>query len=123
MGASFKAPSTPLRRDQALAFIVDRIVRSGISPTSGEIARALNVSRTRAQQLVDQLVREKVLENTPGSPRSLRIHDLDQSRHIIVETLNRLGFTVAGPTDTVVPPLSPVQLPMLPPFEHLPDPQ
>lgn len=113
----------PPRRNEALAFIIQQIIRTGISPSSGEIARALNVSRTRAQQLVDQLVREKVLENTPGSPRSLRIQDLAQCRQIIVETLSRLGFTVAEPIGTVLPPLSPAQLPMLPPFEHLPDPQ
>jgi SOS-response transcriptional repressor LexA len=113
----------PPRRSEALAFIIERIIRTGVSPTSGEIARALNVSRQRAQQLVDQLIREAVIEKTPGSPRSLRIRDLAQCRHVIVETLSRLGFTVAEPADAASPPLSPAQLPMLPPFEHLPDPQ
>ena len=38
----------PRRRDEALAFIIDRIVRTGTSPTLNEIAAALGVSRIRA---------------------------------------------------------------------------
>ena len=121
MGAELQAAAAPLRRAEALAFIIERIIRTGTSPSSGDIGRALKVSRTRAQQLVEQLIGEKVLERTPGS-RSLRIRDLAHCRHIIVATLRDLGLTVAEPMGELQRPLSLEQLPMLPPFEHLPDP-
>ncbi|MBB5715417.1 MarR family transcriptional regulator [Sphingomonas aerophila] len=122
MGAPFTPPLSPPRRAEVLALVIQRIIRTGTSPTSGEIASALSVSRQRAQQLIDQLVREGVLEKTPGSPRSLRIRDLKHCRHVIVETLRGLGITASEPMGDLLPPLSPVQLPVLPPFEHLPDP-
>lgn len=112
----------PLRRNEALAFIIERIIRTGTSPSAGEIGRALKVSRTRAQQLTDQLILEQVLEKTPGSPRSLRIRDLTHCRAIITETLRGLGLTVAEPMGDLRAPLSTYQLPLCPPFEHLPDP-
>ena len=114
-------PAAPLRRNEALAYIIERIIRTGTSPSSGDIGRALKVSRTRAQQLTDQLVQDRVLEKTPGS-RSLRIRDLTHCRHIISETLRGIGLTVAEPMGELLPPLSKSQLPVLPPFEHLPDP-
>lgn len=113
----------PRRRDEALAYIIEQIIRTGFSPSSGEIAQALQVSRQRALQLTDQLIREGVLEKTPASPRSLRVRDLSQCRHIIMESLRGLGVTVAEPMGELLPPLSHEQLPMLPPFEHIPDPE
>lgn len=112
----------PRRRDEALAYIVQRISQSGVSPSSGEIARAMAISRQRAQQLTDELVRAGVLEKTPGSPRSLRVRDLVRCRHIITESLRSIGLTVAEPLGELLQPLSPDKLPILPPFEHLPDP-
>lgn len=113
----------PRRRDEALAYIIERIIRDGFSPSSGEIARALRISRQRALQLTDKLIEEGVLEKTPGSARSLRVRDLSKCRHIIMEALRRLGVTLSEPMGELLPPLSPSQLPILPPFEHIPDPE
>jgi hypothetical protein len=121
MGVQGAITAEAPRRTEALAYIIERIVRSGTSPSSGDIGRALGVSRTRAQQLVDQLIVEKVLGRAPGS-RSLQVIDMTYSRHIIVEKLRALGVTVAEPMGDLQPPLSFEQLPILPPFEHLPDP-
>ena len=121
MNAPFQSPTVAPRRAEALAFIIDRIIRSGTSPSAADIGRALNVSRTRAQQLTEQLIADRVLERTPGA-RSLMIRDLTHCRHIITEKLRELGLVVAEPMGALQAPLSFDQLPMLPPFEHLPDP-
>lgn len=122
MGNETRIAVAPRRRDEVLAYIVQRISLSGVCPTSGEIAKALGFSRQRATQLTNELVRADVLEKTPGSPRSLRIRDLVRCRHIITESLRSIGLTVSEPLGELLAPLSPDQLPTLPPFEHLPDP-
>jgi hypothetical protein len=111
-------PAAPLRRNEALAFIIERIIRTGTSPSAGDIGRALQVSRTRAQQLTDQLIGERVLERT--GPRTLAIRDLVHCRHIITETLRGLGLAVAEPMGELQPPLSISQLPLLPLIEENP---
>lgn len=58
MGAQTRSPTAAPRRIEALAYIIERIQRSGTSPSYGEIGRALRptVVPSRARQLVDQLV-------------------------------------------------------------------
>ena len=121
MGAPFKAPTLPLRRDEALAFIIDRIVRTGICPTLDEIGVALAVSKPRVRELVDQLVDAGVVERTIGSQRNLRVKNVAHCRSMLEMSLRRLGWSTAEPSGELAPPLPNVQLPMLAPFEHLPD--
>jgi SOS-response transcriptional repressor LexA len=114
-------PPAPARRDQVLAFIVDRIVRTGTSPTFDEIGLALQFSSSRAKQLVDQLVKRGVIEKTPGAQRNLRVRDVTQSRTIVAEALRGIGWIPSGPMAPLPGDLPNGQLPMLPPFEHFPD--
>lgn len=117
MGAS----PTPRRRDEALAFIIDRLVKTGTAPSYDEIGRELRVSKIRARQLVDQLIADGTIEKTPGSQRALRIRDVVHARWIIDQFARSLGWIVASPLGELQPPLPQVQLPVLPPFEHLPE--
>lgn len=118
--------AAPRRREEALAFITNRLVRTGSSPTYEEIGLELGVRKSRAQQLVNQLIADGVLEKTPGAQRSLRVRDVVRAREILDEFALSLGWIVASPLgalkETPSPrPLPHVQLPMLPAFEHLPD--
>ena len=77
MGAYARSsPATP-RRIEALAYIIERIQRSGTSPSYGEIGRALRpeVDKSRARQLVNQLVALGVIERPPASRRGIRIRE------------------------------------------------
>lgn len=111
----------PRRRDEALAYIIERISRGCACPSGPEIARALHVSDTRAKQLVAQLIREGVIEKTPGAQRSLRVRDVAAAREQLGTVLSRLGWTAAVPMGVLSSPFPQKQLPMLPPLEHLPD--
>ncbi|WP_156680054.1 hypothetical protein [Sphingomonas profundi] len=104
-----------------MAYIVERIVRSGTSPSNEEIGRKLGVSKQRAKQLVDELLERRVIEKTPGSQRNLQVRDVAQCRLIIVARLRELGLIVADPLGKLQQPFTQEQLPILPPFEHLPD--
>lgn len=101
--------------------MVERIVRDGTSPTIPEIARALAISDTRAKQLVTQLVQEGALERTYGAHRGLRVCDMVRSRVEMGEALRRLGWSTPATINAAFPAFPNRQVPLLPPFEHLPD--
>lgn len=109
------------RRDEALAFIIDRLVRTGTSPSIREIARELGVSKARAEELVEQLIGAGVLAKTPGAQRGLRVRDVARARDLAAAFARSLGWIVATPLGELQQTCPHVQLPMLPPFEHLPD--
>jgi SOS-response transcriptional repressor LexA len=111
------------RRYEALAYIIERIVQTGTSPSYDEIADQLGVRKTRARELVDQLVGEGLVERPLGKQRSFRVRDVAGSRNILVEVLNRLGWTDAVPLGNLAQPCTNERLPLLPPFTHLPEPQ
>ncbi|MBD8641120.1 LexA family protein [Sphingomonas sp. CFBP 13733] len=123
MGVITRPPEVVPRRDQALAFIIERIARTGTSPTFEEIGIRLDVSSTRAKELVAQLIERGLVEKTPGAQRSLRVRDVSGSRALLDETMRRLGWAVAQPMGALCqpPPFPEGQLPVIPPFEHLPD--
>lgn len=108
------------RRYEALAYIIERIVQTGTSPSYDEIADRLGVRKTRARELVDQLIAEGLVERPLGKQRSFRVRDVSGSRNILVEVLNRLGWTDAVPLGQLEQPCTHERLPMLPPFAHLP---
>lgn len=110
----------PRRRDEALAVIIEWIARDGVSPTEEEIGDAMRpiVSRARVRELIGQLVKIGIIEKRPGL-RGLRVRDMAQSRLMLVEAAKRLGW--ASPIVDLESPRPRGQLPMLPPFEHLPD--
>ena len=109
------------RRYEALAFIIERIVQTRMSPSYDEIADALQVRKTRARELVEQLIGEGLVQRQVGRQRSFVVRDLTRSRTILVEVLNRLGWADAVPLGGLAQPCNIEQLPILPPFEHLPD--
>ena len=107
----------PLRRVEALAYIVDRIQRSGTCPSYGEIGQAMrpSVEPTRVRQLVDQLVRLGLIERPIASRRGIRIRDLAQCRALIEEALGREGWSYSPPLGPLEPhPCTFEQLPFLP---------
>lgn len=114
----------PPRREEALAYIVDRIARSGTSPSYEEIGRAMvpRVGKTRARQLVEQLIAVGVIERDLGSQRGIRIRDLVRCRAMIEAALGMHGWWHAAPLGAMQPPpCTNDQLPVMPAFEHFPD--
>lgn len=124
MGVPFQIPGVLRRRDQVLAFVIERIVRTGTSPTLDEIADGLvpRVSKARAQELVEQLVRAGLLQRVPGSVRNLRVCGVDECRIVLLEAMRRLGWSESAPMGDLQQPPTSVQLPLIAPFEDLPDP-
>ena len=121
MGVNFQPPACLLRRDQVLAFIIERIARFGVSPTYDEISNEIDVSPSRAKELVAQLIERGIVEKTPGGQRSLRVRDVAGSRNALEDVMRKLGWITAEPMGQLQQPLPNGQLPVLPPFEHLPD--
>lgn len=137
-------PPTALKRDQALAFVIEQITMHGLAPTMGEIARELRISNSRAKQLIVQLVETGAIDRAPGSVRGLRVRNVAESRLQLTEVLRRLGWPAADPAselrsapnyppmvaiiahveytdfeEVATPASSPLAL--ISPFEHLPD--
>jgi hypothetical protein len=59
----------------ALDFIKSYFARWGHSPTLGELAAHLDVSRKRAYDLVHQLAEEEMIQVTAGKTRGIRLVD------------------------------------------------
>ena len=80
---------SPPRRVEALAYIMQRIERSGISPSYGEIGRAMRprVKGTRVAQFVEQLVRLGAIKRDIGSRRGIRILDAALCQRMIAAGL------------------------------------
>ncbi|MGY2732369.1 LexA family protein [Sphingomonas sp. UYP23] len=117
MGEGNGSAALAPRRDEALAFIIERIARNGTSPTFEEISTKLGVSPTRAKQLVAQLIKRGDVEKRLGGVRSLRVRDVAGSRNLLEHALRQLGWHIAE----LQTPFPNGQLPTFPPFEHLPD--
>ena len=113
MGVHTRSLTAAPRRIEALAYIIERIQRSGTSPSYGEIGRALRppVVPSRARQLVDQLVEFGVIERPPASRRGIRIRDLQRCREMIDDALGRTGWHHSRALGDLEPPST---------FEHLP---
>jgi SOS-response transcriptional repressor LexA len=123
MGAQSRLHTATPRRIEALAYIIERIQRSGTSPSYGEIGRALRpqVHRSRAGQLVDELVELGVIERDLASRRGIRIRDLQRCREMIDDALGRTGWTHSKALGGLEPPSTFDHLPVLPLIELPPD--
>lgn len=93
MGA--EGAARPLRRDEALAFIMAQIASGRGSPSMVEIANHLGVGASRARQLVDKLCQLGAIERIPGTQRAIRVRDVAQSRHQLANVLRALGWVAA----------------------------
>lgn len=119
MQAQRRSLTTSPRRIEALAYIIERIQRTGTSPSYGEIGRALRpeVDKSRARQLVDQLVLLGVIERPPASRRGIRIRDLVRCRELIDEALGQKGWHHSKALGSLQPPSTFEHLPVLPLIE------
>ena len=111
------AASAPPRRVEALAYIVERIQRSGTSPSYGEIGKAMHphVEHTRVRQLVDQLVKLELIERPIASRRGIRIRDLARCRQVIDQARDHDGWSSPSPLALIEQtPCIIEQLPFLP---------
>lgn len=113
--SSFGPKLTP-SEDRAYKFILAYLAEhEGCSPSGLEIAAALQVSHTRAKDLIHRLAVKKMIERPPGAQRAIRIPGLQAE-------LRRLGFVVNPDGETLeLPGLPQGQLPRLPDLVHLPD--
>jgi len=111
------------RRVEALAYIIQQIQRSGTSPSYGEIGRALRpaVDKSRARQLVEQLVALGVIERPPASRRGIRIRDLQRCREMIDDALGQKGWHHSKALGALEAPSTFEHLPLLPLIELPPD--
>jgi len=114
--------AAPPRRVEALAYIIERIQRSGTSPSYGEIGRALRpqVDASRAAKLVGQLVKLGVIERPIASRRGIRIRDLERCRAMIHDALGQSGWCQARAMGGLEQPTTYEDLPILPLIELRP---
>lgn len=79
------------RPAEAFAYICDCLFR-GYSPSIGELAGFLGVSRSRAKALIHYLANKQAIERAPGAQRAISIPGLfDQ---LVIDKLRREGWKV-----------------------------
>lgn len=112
-------PAAVPRRIEALAYIIERIQRTGTSPSYGEIGMALvpPVDPSRAGKLVGQLVRLGVIERTISSRRGIWIRDLQRCRELIDDALGVAGWRHSRALGELQLPTTYQDLPILPLIE------
>ena len=110
IGGDARGHDNRLRPDMvSFRVLVLRFVRRyftdyGLSPSQGEITRALDVSRSRVREAIRSLTDDGLLLRVPGE-RGLRLPD---ERDAALRTLRELGYQVeeGRVTDPLVRPLS-----------------
>lgn len=105
------------RRLLVLAFVRDYIGRWGSSPSYGEIANGLDISPTRARQLVKALVSAGQVLRKPGA-RGLSLPTL---RDEAIRQLRELGFVIDEDFLEVRSPCAHSTLPAKPMLDYHPD--
>jgi hypothetical protein len=118
-GLSRGVTRKPLRREEVLAFILEQLARGRGCPSFKEIGDAVGVKETRARQLVDELIKLKIIGRTTGLQRNLVVRDVTHAREIFVEVFRRLGGTAAAPLGDLVGPCAQAQLPIVAVLEHI----
>lgn len=111
-------PEMTSRRLLVLAFVRNYIDRWGESPSYGEIANGLNISATRARQLVKALVKSGQVLRKPG-PRGL---SLPTQIEDAIRQLRELGWQVDEPHGLALPPCADSSLLAPPMLDYHPDP-
>ncbi|MBB4152919.1 DNA-binding MarR family transcriptional regulator [Sphingomonas jinjuensis] len=110
----------PRRRDQALAFIMERLVRDRRSPSLLEISCELKVSVTRVKVLLAQLEKAGIIERRRGVQRGIVVRDVTRSRELLGEILDHLGWGVNGAPPHAPEPFPDEHLPRLRALKYLP---
>lgn len=116
---------SPTRRSRkliALDFIRRYFVQYGESPSLDEIGAALEVSKQRASELVEQLSQDEQLYRIAGKRRGIRLHDrtAELSEAEVLVRLAEMGWTVRDGDRLLQPPLTETGLMDLPFLDHKP---
>ncbi len=112
-------PAMRSRKLQALDFIKQYVAKWSHSPSLGEIAAELGISKKRVHELVHQLSLERQIEIVAGKTRGIRLpQSQPMSEADVILRLKELGFTVDYKARSVQPPLTKTGLPGLPFLGH-----
>lgn len=119
---SIPPPAVMSRKHQVLAYVKHHYVQTGESPTQGEIALALRLSKQRVQALVRALDREGLVKRTRGQRRGIM---LAGGAHLISNNdallqLQDAGWKVNLGRLELVAPLPISSLPSVPFLDHDP---
>lgn len=122
MGVEVAVRRLPGKRGEALAFVEAYILRTGNSPSLGDIAAGLKVSRGRAKTLVDQLTVIGEIVRAPGSQRAITVPGLIERD--LIARLRAAGAIVNEDflDGGLAGALPQVHLPLVAIIEHIPDP-
>lgn len=119
-------PEMSSRKLQVLDFIKRYYAAWGSSPSYGEIAAGLTISRTRAKAIVNRLASEGQINREPGGRRGITLpvpaHPLTEADALLL--LRREGWTVDADAQRLDLSASPCTNPTLPPvfdLDHIPD--
>ncbi|AJP72941.1 LexA family protein [Sphingomonas hengshuiensis] len=111
------------RKYQVLAFIKMFYLEHGVSPTQGEIAGGMRLSKQRIQALVRQLDSEGLVRRVYGKRRGIMLIGRAK-RFSQVDALLQLqdnGWRVNVGELELTPPLPIPSLPLPPQLDHIPD--
>jgi hypothetical protein len=121
-------PAMSSRKLHALDFINRYFAKWGYSPTLGELAAGIRVSRKRAHELVHQLAEAQMIQHTAGQTRGIRLMDRSEeiSEAEVLARLSSMGWTIGDGARIIPPPLAAALpltekgLPILPILDHVP---
>jgi hypothetical protein len=94
------------RKLLALKFIKEYFAEFGYSPSFGELAAELGVSKKRAHDLVHQLAQQHMIEHETGKTRGIRLVERGEelSEADVLLRLQAMGWTIGRGDYVVFPP-------------------
>lgn len=93
-------------RALVLAFLRRYILAHGDSPSLGQIADHVGISKSHAKDILDRLERDRAIRRLPAMPRRKRRIVLTENQGRAVETLRALGWTINEDTRSADSPFS-----------------
>ena len=93
------------RQHQAKDFVERYFMRHGVSPTLGEIAAGIGVSKKRAHVVVHAIARKGTWEIVAGEARGIRLVDrtLELSENEVLARLLAAGWTIGDGNRIIQP--------------------
>lgn len=116
-------PEMSSRKLQALDLIKHYYLKHGHSPTLGEIAAGLGVSRQRAHALVNALERDDLVRRVRGKSRGIMLMNAaaQVSENDALLKLQAAGWGIAIGDRLLNIPLTDLGLPLAPQLDHIPE--
>jgi len=116
------SPAMTSRKLQVLGFIKRYYLDHGKSPTLGEIAAGVNITRQRAHKLVRSLDADGDVRRTAGKARGIMLRDpVKQLSEIdALRQLQQAGWSINGAQKELLGPLTKGTLPLRPQLDHNP---